>query len=202
RRETAEDTVEIRTPRSRWALDHAKPVGRENERRNKRSQLLRRPQRCPVQAGSLALSPPYRHLELEPHLATPACGRRTSALRAEAHNRRIGASAWRDPLGGEMDGLEQVRLAHAVRTHDEHESGLQHQLEPLVRAKVAERSGFDDQPGRRIGMTRYVKSSASSVRIAGRSGLISFIFTSSPSTDSSPSRRNSALKPISSGSPL
>ena len=84
----------------------------------------------------------------------------------------------------------------------EHEPRLQCQLEPLVGAKVAERSGLDDQPGRRIGMTRYVKSSASSVRIAGRSGLISFIFTSSPSIDSSPSFRNSALKPISSGSPL
>ena len=51
-------------------------------------------------------------------------------------------------------------------------------------------------------MIRYVKSSPSPWSTAGRSGLISFRRTSSPSTDSSPSRRNSALKPISSGSPV
>ena len=51
-------------------------------------------------------------------------------------------------------------------------------------------------------MTRYVKSSPSPWSTAGRSGLISFTRTSSPSIDSSPSRRKSALKPISSGSPV
>ena len=50
-------------------------------------------------------------------------------------------------------------------------------------------------------MIRYVKSSLSPWSTAGRSGLISFSRSSSPPTDSMPSRRNSALKPISSGSP-
>ena len=50
-------------------------------------------------------------------------------------------------------------------------------------------------------MTRYVKSSPSPWITAGRSGLISLKRTSSPSIDSSPSRRKSALNPISSVSP-
>jgi len=51
-------------------------------------------------------------------------------------------------------------------------------------------------------MIKYRKSSPSPWSTAGRSGLISFSRSWSPSTDSIPSRRNSALKPISSGSPL
>jgi hypothetical protein len=44
-----------------------------------------------------------------------------------------------------MDGFEEVRLADAVRSHDDHEPRLQPQLEPLVRAKVPERDRLDDQ---------------------------------------------------------
>ena len=50
-------------------------------------------------------------------------------------------------------------------------------------------------------MIRYEKFSASERRRPGRSGLISRSAISSVSTDSSPSRRNSGLNPISSGSP-
>ena len=51
-------------------------------------------------------------------------------------------------------------------------------------------------------MIRYLKSSPAAWIRPGRSGLISFRVISSSLTDSSPSRRNSALKPISSGSPV
>ena len=50
-------------------------------------------------------------------------------------------------------------------------------------------------------MIRYEKFSASERRRPGRSELISRSAISSVSTDSSPSRRNSGLNPISSGSP-
>jgi hypothetical protein len=50
--------------------------------------------------------------------------------------------------------LEQVRLAGAVRARDEDEPGLERELEPFVRAKVAERDALDDQPANLIGMIR------------------------------------------------
>ena len=51
-------------------------------------------------------------------------------------------------------------------------------------------------------MIRYTKSPVSGDSISpGRRGLISFSTSSSESMLSSPSRRNSGLKPISNGSP-
>jgi hypothetical protein len=41
--------------------------------------------------------------------------------------------------------LEQVRLAGPVRAGDEDEPGPQLELEPGVRAKVAQRNRLDDQ---------------------------------------------------------
>jgi hypothetical protein len=55
--------------------------------------------------------------------------------------------------------FEEVRLAGAVRAGDEDEAGLQRELEPFVRAEVAERDVPDDQalpvyPASLIGMIR------------------------------------------------
>ena len=60
------------------------------------------------------------------------------------------------------------------------------------------------QTFRRIGITRYRKPAPSSPDwiSPGRNGLISFSTSSSDSVLSSPSRKNSGLKPISSVSPL
>jgi hypothetical protein len=44
-----------------------------------------------------------------------------------------------------MHRFEEIRLAYAVGADHEHEPRLQSQLEPLVGAEVAERSGVDDQ---------------------------------------------------------
>lgn len=115
----------------------------------------------------------------------------------------IGASAWREALGADVQGLEQIGLARTVRAGDENEAGLELELEPGVRPEVAERDVGDDQPARRIGMIRYQnESSPAAVIRPGRNGLISFRRTVSPVTESIPSARNSALKPISSGSPV
>jgi hypothetical protein len=73
---------------------------------------------------------------------------------AEPDELRVGARPWREPLRPDVQRLEQVRLARAVRAHDEHEAGTELQLEPRVRADVAERDLRDDQLGSRIGITR------------------------------------------------
>jgi hypothetical protein len=120
---------------------------------------------------------------------------------AEMNELPIRTRSRRETLGTNVQRLEQVRLPDTVWPDSKYESGLQVEIEPLVRPEVAELDLVDDQPGRRIGMTRYVKSSPSPWITAGRRGLISFRRTSSPSIDSRPSRRKSALKPISSVSP-
>jgi len=124
------------------------------------------------------------------------------SLLAEPDQLRIGARARREALGRDVQAFEQVGLAGAVRPDHEHDSRPELQLELGVGAVVPERERPDDQPASRIGMIKYEKSSAAPWRTAGRSGLISFSRSSSPSTDSIPSRRNSGLKPISSASPV
>src|SRR5262249_54714682 len=127
---------------------------------------------------------------------------------AEPDQVRVASCARREPLRRDMQRLEQVRLADAIRADGEHEPWAKPELEPRVRPEAPELQRCDDQaaagfrPGRRIGMPRYVKSACSPGRTAGRSGLISLKRTSSPSIDSRPSRRKSALKPISSVSPV
>ena len=121
---------------------------------------------------------------------------------AEPNQLRIRPCPGREALRRDMEALEQIRLAGAVRSDRQDEPLTQAELEARVRAVVAERELLDDQPARRIGMIRYEKSSPSPWMTAGRSGLMSFRRTSSPSTESIPSRRNSGLKPISSGSPV
>src|SRR5439155_10466543 len=83
----------------------------------------------------------------------------------------------------------------------EHQAARQLEVELGVGTEVAKRDRGDYQPASRIGMIRYRKSSLSPWSTAGRSGLINFSRTCSPVTDSTPSRRNSALNPISSASP-
>jgi hypothetical protein len=46
-----------------------------------------------------------------------------------------------------MEALEQIRLAGAVRADRQDEAWTETQLEPRVRAVVAERERLDNQPG-------------------------------------------------------
>ena len=94
---------------------------------------------------------------------------------AEADELRVGARARREALRADVQRLEQVRLAGAVRPDRRARAPAR------ARARAARRSGSrlsatdgDDQPARRIGMIRYRKSSPSPCSSAGRSGLISF----------------------------
>jgi hypothetical protein len=64
---------------------------------------------------------------------------------------RVGARARREALGADVERLEQVRLAGAVRTGEEDDTGPELQLEPRIGAEVAERDPVDDQVSRRDG---------------------------------------------------
>ena len=139
------------------------------------------------------------------HRHRPAAARQLDAAGsgALADQLHVRARAGREALRADVQRLEQVRLAGAVRPGDEDEPRLERELEPGVRPEVAERDLGDDQPASLIGMIRYQnESSSADVMRPGRSGLISFRRTVSLRTASTPSARNSALKPISSGSPV
>ena len=71
--------------------------------------------------------------------------RSRAAVRAEADQLRVGARPRREALRAEVQRLEQVRLAGAVRADDEHEPRLEGEVEPGVRAEVAQRERADDQ---------------------------------------------------------
>ena len=58
---------------------------------------------------------------------------------------RIAAGPRRETLGADVERLEQVRLAGAVRSDHEHQARLQLELEASVRAEISERDRVDDQ---------------------------------------------------------
>jgi hypothetical protein len=69
-------------------------------------------------------------------------------VRAEADQLRVVAGSGGKALRADVQRLEQVRLARAVRAGDQDEARLQALFEPRVRAKVDERDRLDDQLSR------------------------------------------------------
>src|SRR5581483_12142266 len=130
-----------------------------DERRDLATELLRRPQGCAVQLRLLAGPCLERHLERDADLRAPPLHGDAGTLPAESEQLRVGPRARREALGADVQRLEEVRLADAVRADRENEAGREGELEPLVRPEGRQLDRGDDQPGRRIGMTRYVKSS-------------------------------------------
>ena len=63
---------------------------------------------------------------------------RATLLRAAPHELCVLARPEGEPLGRQVHRFQEVRLPGAVRARDEHEPGFQRQLEPFVRAAVAE----------------------------------------------------------------
>jgi hypothetical protein len=53
-----------------------------------------------------------------------------------------------------VESFEEVRLPRSVPAHDEHETGLEREVEAGVRAEAPERGLRDDQPASLIGMIR------------------------------------------------
>ena len=202
--EPAERAVDVGPPGGRAPLDDDEPVGGEDERRELAAELLRRAERGAVETRPLAARSALRTTETVTGTAPlrPASSI-AGGRRAVPDQLRVRARARREALRADVERLEQVRLAGAVRAGDEDEPRLERELQPGIRPEVAERDLGDDQPASLIGMIRYQnESSSADVIRPGRSGLISFSRTVSPRTESTPSARNSALKPISSGSPV
>ena len=71
-------------------------------------------------------------------LAAPARDAGRAVRGAVADELRVLARPEREALRRDVHRLEEVRLARAVRPRDEHEPGLELELEPFVRADVAE----------------------------------------------------------------
>ena len=148
RREPAEHAVEVRPARRGAALDDHQPVGREDERRHLAAQLLGRAQPRAVQRRPLAA----RRARASPRAraATPprdAAQRDPRRVAPEADQLRVGARPRREALRADVQRLEQVRLAGAVRPDHEHEPRL------AARGRAARTSGSrvsetaaDDQP--------------------------------------------------------
>ena len=98
-----------------------------------------------------------RHLvgELERRVAPRPLRHHAAGALAEPDELRVLPRSRREALRRDMERLEQVRLARAVRPHDEHETLRQPELERRVRADVPERDRLDDQVvGSLIGITR------------------------------------------------
>src|SRR5581483_6061716 len=201
RKQPSRGAIEVRPAHGRAALDDREPVGGEDQRGALASELLGRTETGAVDLGTLPFASAER--DVDPHVRAAACAGETDpgSLLPEADQLRVGPRARREALGADVKRLEQVRLAGAVRADGQDETRTQRQLEARVRAEVRERDRGDDQPASRIGMIRYQKSSAGPWISPGRSGSISRSRSSSPDADSIPSRRKSALNPISSGSP-
>ena len=149
RQQAAQRAVDVRAAYGGAALDDREPVGREDERRDLRPQLLGRAQRRAVHGCALRRTGAERDLELDrDRRRAPTAQRHPGGALAEADQLRVGARARREALRADVQRLEQVRLAGAVRPDDEHEPRLEVEVEPGVRAEVAERDVRDDQPGR------------------------------------------------------
>jgi hypothetical protein len=97
---------------------------------------------------------PQGQRHLERRLRAAAGDDDARRLLAEADQLRVLARARREPLGADVQRLEQVRLADAVRPDREDDPARERQVERCVRPVLAERQ-LVDQPARRIGMIRY-----------------------------------------------
>ena len=99
RRKPAENTVEVRAPRSRRALHDAEPVGREDERRRLRAELLGRAQRGAVQPSRACRRPTRPSTSISTGtVAATAPNRGSRALLAEADQLRVVARPRREAL--------------------------------------------------------------------------------------------------------
>ena len=123
----------------------ADAVGRKDERRNLAAELLGGAQRSTVQLRPLPLAGPQRHLQLETRPAALAMQHDASGVLAEPEELCVRPRAWREPLRPDVQRLEQVRLAGAVRPDDQDEPRLEVEFEPRVRPDVAQGDRRNDQ---------------------------------------------------------
>ena len=119
------------------------------------------PRRSPLSSTRRASLRVSDDVGLERALAEPSRAAATRAASAlEADQLRVAAGARREALRADVQRLEEVRLAGAVRAVEEDDARLESELERGIRAEVAERDVADDQPASRMGMIRYQKLSS------------------------------------------
>ena len=173
REEAAQGPVEVRPAGGRAALDDREPVGREDERRGLAAELLGRAEPRTVHLRPLALDRRTAQTPIRSGAAPRVPSSRIrAALLAEADQLGVGARPRREALRADVQRLEQVRLAGAVRADRQHEARLERELQARVRADVRQEDRADDQPASLIGMIRYQKSSPGPWISPGRSGSI------------------------------
>jgi hypothetical protein len=97
---------------------------------------------------------PQRQRRLERRLRTTAGDDDPRSLLPEADQLRVLPCPRREPLRADVQRLEQVRFADAVRADREDDPVRERQVERRVRPVLAERE-LVDQPASRIGMIRY-----------------------------------------------
>ncbi len=212
RPEGGDELVEVCAANARWALEQLQALGHEDAQQRSLRKLDQALDGRAVTAhaldrarvlGQRAVADGQLVLALavaDTH-ADPRSGL------AEAHQLALVARPRRAPGAAEVDRLEQVGLARAVGPVHDGQARPERGLGAGVGAKVAQLDAEHAHAGlrqtlRRIGMIRYTNCPPSGDSITpGRSGLMSFRTSSSDSTLSSPSRRNSGLKPMSNGSP-
>ena len=121
--QTGEDTVEVGTSRGRPTLDDSESVRREDERGQLAAQTTR-----PTADARRSVSPPSpdrRASVTDSSSGTPArVPDRTirAGVATEAHELSVLMRARREALCRDVERLEQVRLADAVRADDQHEA--------------------------------------------------------------------------------
>jgi hypothetical protein len=82
---------------------------------------------------------------LEQGAAALARDAHAGRLGSEADQLRVVARSRRESLRADVERLEEIRLACAVRPRDEHDPGLELELEACVRAEVALRDFAGDE---------------------------------------------------------
>lgn len=183
------DAVDVRAPHGRAGLDDCQAIGREHERRGRSPHSIESGGRGPVDPRAFSLARTECHFERHGAAVTGALRAHVEAVGAEADEVRVEPRPRREPLSRDVERLEEIRLACAVRAGGEDEPRLEVEVEIGVRAEVAKCEVRDDQSGSRMGMMRYRKPSSGPCNSPGRSGLIRRSWISSPPMDSMPSWR-------------
>ena len=200
--QTGVHTVEVGAPRGRAALDDDQAVGGEGKRRKLARKGSVEARRAP---SSSAVFPP----PLDSRTVTSCATRSRASPERDPGRRppRTGSAGASERVRGEnpcsptWTASSRFVLPAPFGADDEHEPRLER------RGRAARTTGSsrsetraDDQPASRIGMIRYVKSSLSPWSTAGPERADQLERPRRRRRTRCPSRRNSALKPISSGS--
>jgi hypothetical protein len=143
-----QDTVEVAAPGRGAAFHNGEPIGREDERVHLPAQLLGRGELRAVEPDPLGAAPRERDVHSQADRPPTPTGGDTPLVGSRPNDLRVVPRTKRETLRREVDGLEQVGLAGAVRPGHEYEPRLQRELEPLVRAHVANRDDSEDHPAR------------------------------------------------------